>query len=205
MSEVQPLTYKHVSVSRRLQLLLQDEDDERRAIEEDADLLPEKLFASFTSQTVEALLFDEEAAGRRGIVTSETTAALSHLEALEDLGRRHVVNLFLDGLTVINRVHTIHALPQEAMMNCEPASSTWRSVRLSLLRQEAVARRQIEDSHVCFLAVALSARCEYDKQVFFAVLGTPWFLEPETVLDRSGTAIQAAWRGFLVREALSAE
>lgn len=194
-------------VAAQLSLLVSDEAENRRFLNEDAHLLAHKTFTEMTQAAVVDAVAAMEAAGREAIKEEHIAFAVRATDQLEGLVRRTITIEFLDSVFL----KLCQTQPQwmwrrlDAFMNNDAdGGSANTPAAMAVFRAEAAARALVASDHGAYVGACYAALATAEKRQLLSQWSVAARPTARDVLDTSATSVQAAFRGWRARQAYAA-
>lgn len=184
----------------QLQLCLADETEERRFIEEDADLLPYHLFNAVTQAAIVELLVEDEERQRNEIVHEHAAATGQIVVQLENIDRMLISTEFFDSMFLKLCQTQPHWMWRRLTELEREFTECPEYAKVAVIEgEEAVSRRQLESDYVTCVATALEMRAFAEKTILLTACAVPEGISAGALMEDSAVMIQAAFRGLRVR------
>lgn len=190
-----------VVLERELSSLLMDEGEERRFLEEDAHDLPVRLFLSSTNKKSQDILSLWEQQSRDIIIESYNRYFCEALMIREEVDRMQIVTEAWDScflkLCQVNpfwmwrKLQCIEDLEKEA---------TFKAQQVALYEKERAARKALLGRFISHYLLGLITFARSEKEYIFQCYRVVFFNTCKELLDSSAITIQAAFRGYQVRQ-----
>lgn len=188
-------------VAKRFSLILADEAEERRFIEEDAHLLAHKAFNETTQQAIVDTVAELEDDARDTIEQEYVRFALQVTQKAESLGRKTIATELLD--SVFLKLCQVQPQWMWRRLNnlLGDENATLKAARELVYNDESRARAGILREYTEYVADSQVALAAAEKQLLLLAWELPGDQTAQRIMEESSVRIQSAFRGWKARKA----
>lgn len=188
-------------LQREIDSLVLDESEERRFLEEDVHELPLRLFLYLTNQKAQNSLFTWEENSRASITEAYHQFSCEALAIKEEVDRMQIAMEAFDSCFLkLCQVNPFWMWRKLQFLEDMEKETTFKNQREALYHEEQVARKMLIGQLNSSYVLALVTFVWSEKKYLYKRHAVIFFNTCRELLEESAITIQAAFRGFQVRQ-----